>query len=284
MSGRCAGHDAELKRTAFRVNRELVGRCCDVDLFTLFVRRAETPGHIDLCSLRGLHGLRRLRPGVPLEISRHRFDQGEGDVRARASVFGDAPDGGPDGLAPEFSTEPLPRISGISSKDGYVRFIAQGDRVGTTSSVSCFLCDMARSLPIRSADGSAGVGNIHEVATPTQVLYQDMFVDRALLREDEFGLVHPQIRVLARRPETMAWPGEDASVLLPVQERLVRAGRGSAAASIPELPEYAGMARRVGEQLGWNIEDMMLFRVRIEHPVLHSVVWVRLDLEGRSTA
>ncbi|MFI4881644.1 MAG: hypothetical protein ACIAQU_03560 [Phycisphaerales bacterium JB064] len=275
-----AGHDAELKRTAYRVNRELVGRCCDVDLFTLLVRKSDTPGHMDMCSLRGLHGLRRLRPDVALEISRHRFDQGEGNVREREPVFGSS-DHGPVGLVPEFSTEPMPSIKPIVGRDGYTRFVAEVDRLGTSSSVSCFLCDMARGLPIRSPDGAAAIGNIHEIATPAQVLYQDMLIDRRLLAEDAFGPAHPQLRVLARRGETTAWPADDASVLMPVREQLVRAGRGSAAVSVPDMPSYAGMVKRVGEQLGWDVEEMVLFRVRIEHPVLHSVVWVRLDLEGR---
>lgn len=276
-----AGHDAELKRTAYRVNRELVGRCCDVDLFTLLVRRSETPGFIEMCSLRGLAGLRRLRPDVPLEISRHRFDQGEGNVRTREPVFGNGAGHGPVGLVEAFSTEPLPSISAVVGKDGYTRFVAEVDRLGTTSAVSCYLCDMTRGLPIRSPDGTAAVGNIHEVATPAQVLYQDMLVDPSLLAEDAFGPAHPSLRVLSRRPETTAWPGDDAGLVLPVAERLVRGGRGSGAVSVPELPAYPGMVRRVGEQLGWDVEEMVLFRVRIEHPVLHSVVWVRLDLEGR---
>lgn len=279
-----AGHDAELKRTAYRVNRELVGRCCDVDLFTLFVRKSATPGHIELCSLRGLHGLRRLRPGVPLEISRHRFDQGEGDVRVRETVFGSAPGGGPASLVPEFSTTPLPSISAIRREGGYTRFVADVDRLGTTSAVSCFLCDMTRGLPIRSPDGSCAIGNIHEIATPAGVLYQDMFVDADLLSEDVFGPAEPQLRVLSRRPEHLVWPLDDPGVQLPVPERLVRAGRGSTAAGAPELPQYADMVRRVGVQLGWDIENMVLFRVRVEHPVLYSLVWVRLDLEGRASA
>ncbi|OAB63881.1 hypothetical protein AY599_25895 [Leptolyngbya valderiana BDU 20041] len=275
------GHDAELKRTAYRANRELVGRCCDVDLFTLLVRRSDTPGQMDMCSLRGLAGLRRLRPDVPLEISRHRFDQGEGNVRTREPVFGDASADGPEGLVEAFSSEPLPSISALVGKDGYTRFVAEVDRLGTTSAVSCYLCDMTRGLSIRSPDGTAAIGNIHEVATPAQVLYQDMLVDPSLLAEDAFGPAHPSLRVLARRPEATVWPGDDAGVVLPVAERLVRGGRGSGAVSAPELPAYPGMIRQIGERLGWNVEDMVLFRVRIEHPVLHSVVWMRLDLEGR---
>ncbi len=275
------GHDAELKRTAFRVNRELVGRCCDVDVFTLLVIPSTEPGHMDMCSLRGLHGLRRLRPDVPLVISRHRFDQGEGNVRTREPVFDAAIEGGPLGLVGEFSTEPLPEISAHTGKDGYTRFVAKADRLGTSSAVSCYLADVARGLPICTPDGSAAIGNIHEIGTPAEVLYQDMLIDRRLLAEDEFGLISPELRVLSRRQDTTAWPGDDRGVLLPTEERLVRGGRGASALSTTELPHYAGMVERTAERLAVDLDDMVLFRVRIEHPVLYSVVWVRLDLDGR---
>ena len=275
------GHDAELKRTAFRVNRELVGRCCDVDLFTLLVRRSDTAGAIDMCSLRGLQGLRRLRPDVPLEISKHRFDQGEGRVRTRRAVFDDGKGQGPFGLVPEFSSQPLPSITALDGRDGYTRFVAQVDRLGTTSAFSCYLCDMTQGLPMPTPDGSAGIGNIHEIGTPARVLYQDMFVDPSLLSELEHGVVQPELRVLSRRPETTSWPPDDAGTLLPVQERFIRAGRGTSAASAPEVPAYPDMVQRIGQRLAWDVQEMVLFRVRIEHPVLHALVWMRLDLEGR---
>ncbi len=275
------GHDAELKRTAYRVNRELVGRCCDVDVYTLLVAPSSTPGHMDMCSLRGLHGLRRLRPDVPLVISRHRFDQGEGNVRAREPVFDEAVEGGPLGLVAEFSTEPMPEISAHTGQDGYTRFVARADRLGTSSAVSCYLADVSRGLPIRTPDGSAAIGHIHEIGTPARVLYQDMLIDRRLLSESEFGVVSPELRVLSRRLDTTAWPGDDRGVLLPTEERLVRAGRGAGALSTTELPQYPGMVERTAQRLGVDLDDMVLFRVRVEHPVLYSVVWVRLDLDGR---
>jgi len=276
-----AGHDAELKRTAYRVNRELMGRCCDVDLFTLLVAPSEKPGHMDMCSLRGLHGLRRLRPDVPLVISRHRFDQGEGNVRQREPVFQDTIAAGPTGLVAEFSTEPLPSIAAHTGQDGYTRFVANVDRLGTSSAVSCYLADMTRGLPIRSPDGSCAIGNIHEIGTPAETLFQDMLIDRRLLAEDGFGPISPELRVLSRRLESTTWPGDDTGVLLPVAERIVRGGRGMPALSTPELPDYPGMVESVTKQLGWDAGNLVLFRVRIEHPVLHSVVWVRLDLAGR---
>jgi hypothetical protein len=39
--------------------------------------------------------------------------------------------------------------------------------------------------------------------------------------------------------------------------------------AIPEVPRYVKMIRRYCQKLGWNPEDMHLYRMRTEFPVLH---------------
>ncbi|MEO1009155.1 MAG: hypothetical protein AAFX79_11355 [Planctomycetota bacterium] len=277
-----ATHDAELKRTAYRANRELAGRCCDVDVFTLLVHPGDAPGTMDFCSLRGLVGLRRLRPEVPLVVSRHRFDRGEGHVQPREAVFPEPGEGLPSGLVRPFCSEPLPAIEQHTGRDGYTRFIAQTSSLGPRSAVTCFLADRTRNLPVRSPDGAAAIGHIHEIATPARVLYQDMLVHERLLHEAAHGPIEPQLRILARRPEEIAWPGDDVGVQLPLRERTIRSASATKVLGVAELGRYRDLVAHVAGGLGWDLDRFVLLRTRVEHPVLHSLVWMRVDLEGRT--
>ena len=94
----------------------------------------------------------------------------------------------------------------------------------------------------------------------------------------------PEMRVLINRRDAGAWPGDDRSVLLPVQETASRAGRGAAAVSAPEAPHYPEMITHITRRLGWDSDHLLLFRSRIEHPVLNSVVWMRFDLSHTADA
>ena len=269
-----AARDLDLKRTAYRANRQLIGKYCDVDLYTLLVHPGERPGTVHLCSLRGLAGLHRLRPRVQLEISRHRFDWGDGRVQRREAID-ETEDESRIALLRDFCSEPIPTIRQVECADGFVRSFAETESLGLRSATTCFLADVTRSTPLTGAGGDEGaaVGHIHEVATPARVLLHDVLIDERVL-----GDASPELRVLASRRDAGAWPGDDPSVLLPVRERVERIGRGSRAAATLELSRYPAMIDHVVRRLGWDAERLLLFRARIEFPVLHSVVWMRFDL------
>ena len=262
----------------YRANRQLLGKYCDADLFTLLVRPGSEPGTVDMCSIRGLVGLHRLRPGVQLEVSRHRFDHSDGSVQTREAIDeNEGPAGAPPiALLRSFGSQPAPEIRQVECADGFVRSFAETSSLGRASATTCFLADVVRDSRLVGPDeppSAAAVGHIHEVVTPARRLYHDCLVDERLC-----GDRLPDLRILAARRDAGSWPGDDPSVLLPVQERVTRIGRGSSAATAPDVPRYAEMIEHVTSRLGWDPGAFVLFRAMIDHPVLGSVAWMRLDV------
>jgi hypothetical protein len=271
-----AARDEDLKRSAFRANRQLLGRYCDVDVYTLLAVPGRLPGTVHMCALRGLIGLRRLRPRVRLEISRHRYDRSgsDGGIGQRRTLDGDPVDEHtPIPVLHEFSSKPLPAIHQSTAPDGFVRSSLETSSLGLRSSATCFLADVNHDSEYRSADGSAGIGHIHRVATPARLLLQDVLIDERLV-----GDRGPELRILASASDAEAWPGDDPSAVLPIHESVDRMGRGPAAIAAPEVPRYRAMIEHVTDRLGWDADRLMVHRARIDHPVLHSVVWMRFDL------
>ena len=268
----------DLKRSAFRANREIYGKYCESILFCTIAMPGSRPGTMHICALRGLVDLYRLRPGVQLEIARAKFDHTGGVVSPRESIDED-PDHrvGPSSILTEFCSDPLPEIRELSGRDGYTRFIAQTPSLGLTSGVTCFLADIARDMPIDDSEGphGAGLGSVLEVSTPSKLLVHDCLIHESLFPDGE-----PEIRVLARRGETSAWPGNEQAPLLPVQESVTALGQGAGVCSTPEIASYSDLLTHVLERLGWDEGRFRTFRSKVEFPVIGSVNWIRFDLSG----
>jgi hypothetical protein len=262
----------DLKRTAFRTNSQLHGKQCEADVFTMIARPGERPDSVSLCSVRGLVKLCPLRPVARLEIARHRFDHAKGMVQEREAI---EPSSGytPIALLAPFCSQPLPTIREVEGADGFVRSLVETEHLGQSSAVTCFLADIVRDSPLRGAgDEPKAIGHIHEVATPSRVLFHDVLIHESMA-------VDPAVRVLANRRDAGSWPGDDDTSLLPIPEAVHKIGRGASAVTTPAVPDYPEMIEHVMRQLDWDPEEFVLYRTCIEYPVLDSVVWMRFDLD-----
>jgi hypothetical protein len=249
--------DYDLKRTAYRANRELLGKYCEVDVSTLIVCKAEDDDHAHMCSLRGLAGLHRLRPHARLQISRQRYRRSGTQIVASEPLDQEAAIGDP----------PVAILKEFSSVDTTT--------LGHASATTCFLADVARSMlighdPVLNEPRS--IDNLHEVATPARLLLHDMLVDERIV-----GDIRPQLRIITRRADADTWPGDDASIVLPIREHVQDLGSGLARAAVSELAAYPQMLKHIVDKLGWDASSMRLYRTAIEYPVLCSMVWMRFE-------
>ncbi len=264
----------DLKRSAYRANREIHGKYTDVDLSSVIITPGDRPNTIDMTSIRGLIDLYRLRPEANLELARHRFDTTRDGPSAREPLDPTSADPAlPIALLSEFSTSPLPQLDQVTSPDGFVRTLIRSGTLGLTSAVTCILAD--RSLGSKPRDNAnpeklGGIGHIHEVATPARVLLHDAFV-----HEDVRWNTEPELRVIDRRGNAGQWPADDRSVLLPIQERVVRSGTGIAGAHTTDWPRYPELLASVCDRIGVDPARLTLYRCRVDFPILHSVVWMR---------
>ncbi|MEM1165760.1 MAG: hypothetical protein AAGI30_05650 [Planctomycetota bacterium] len=263
------GHELELKRSAFRVNREIYGKCCDVDFASIIVAPCAREGGTCVTSLRGLVNLRRLRPNVSLEIAKDNFTS-ESPISPRLPIdaaLADDTQAVP--LLTEFCHQPVPRISRHTTSDGLRRSFAETEGLGWASAATCFLGDVVSGIPLSGVAGNI----VHDVATPASLLIYDCLIDERLV-----GDVYPELRVIGKKADALAWPGEDDSVLIPGHEQVAAMGTGVAAVSTAELPRYPEMLSYACDRLRLEADRLKLFRVSIEYPVLHSVVWMRFNL------
>ncbi|MEM1164676.1 MAG: hypothetical protein AAGI30_00120 [Planctomycetota bacterium] len=259
-------HERDLKRIAYRANRELIGRCCDLTLACLIVMPAATDGRVDLAVIRGHMNLYRLRSGVPLQVNRSKF----ADLQLRP-LAGDQ-------LAPhdasnvienmileEFSSDPLPPIHHDHHGDGFVRSYADPDQLGLNHAFTCFLWSEIRNVEFQDLFNS-----MVEVSTPTKLLVQDCLIPLSLVD----GRM-PELRIPEKQSDALAWPGDKRAMVLPIRERVELLGVGTNCLATPGLPRYAEMVHSVARRLGWDAEELGVYRAKIEHPVLHSVSWMR---------
>lgn len=274
-----ATREHDLKRSAYRSNREIHGRYAAVDLSTVFVTPSATPGHVDLTSVRGLIDLYRLRPDANLELARHRFDSTHEGARQRHPLDPSVHAGGdtPISLLTEFTAKPMPVLRQVTSPDGFVRTLVDSETLGLKSGVTCILADRNLANDPRDdndPDQPGGIGHIHEVATPVRVLLHDAFV-----HQDLAWNVMPEIRTLDRRGNATRWPGDDSSVLLPIQDRVVAAGAGISAAHTNHWARYPDLVAHVCERIGVDPQQLNLYRCSVDYPILHSVIWMRFGTD-----
>lgn len=274
--------ELDLKRSAFRTNREIMGKYAGVDISTLLLTPGTRDDRVDMTSIRGLVDLYRLRPEASLEISRHRFDRDDGSIHER-QAFDQASSelDIPIALLQDFCSTPLPPLRQVNSPDGFVRTLVESVTLGLKSAVTCILADRTLDADPRDDDTPSlpgGIGHIHEVATPANVLLHDVFVHKSLAWN-----VMPEMRVIARRRDAIRWPGDDQTVLLPIQEEVKLIGQGIPAAASTDWPNYPMLLEQVCSRIDCNPEDLLLYRCRATYPVLHSVFWMRFRYPGSTS-
>jgi hypothetical protein len=65
---------------------------------------------------------------------------------------------------------------------------------------------------------------------------------------------------------------------LVLSEHVTTLGPGLARAAIADIPEYLDLVSSVHERLKWRAEDFTLHRLRVEYPVIATVLVVQFDL------
>jgi hypothetical protein len=61
-------------------------------------------------------------------------------------------------------------------------------------------------------------------------------------------------------------------------ESVAHLGRGPSALYATDVPRYVEMGRYIFDRLGWDAERFLVYRCRLEYPVLPSTVVMQFDL------
>jgi len=256
--------EARRRQAAFKAMSELRGCSCDIDLSTLLLCPSQTPDRMDIACLQATYGLRRMRPGVPIKFGTRRLTQ-EDDPRHPADL-----DGNPaiDGLSSvrldDFCVAPPaplePRVVGST-----VLYLLGETGFGPRSAVDIVLGELNRSeLPLEPDAGEERFF-FHQAAVPARRAHFDLLAHR-----DLFDGKAPRLVVYDTTCEGPAVVNDPlrASDQIEVSETVQSWDAAGDALHGAGIPRYSDLVTSACGRLGWELADLRLHRLVVEHPLL----------------
>ena len=255
-----------------------------VQLRADFVAPSREPGMVDIASVRGFIGLRRLRPEVPWVIDRTRIADDDARVRqpfGREALDPDCDSDTDAPLLPEFCSKPLPELRRVPGPEGFVHFELVPGAVGDTGAVTYVGGEVFRGVAPRYRDERNRFGEHGQLMrTPCRLLVFDVFLYRGL------GFATPPALVVEGQPLGVPrYPsGDRERGRLPVHELVEDLGAGPPMVQTADISNYARIVGSVFSRLGWNASDFHGFRVRMRYPPSPTVVVLQYPLPEQPVA
>jgi hypothetical protein len=259
------------RKAAYQGNGAVLGIQAKVLYKLVLAAPSESPGMVDLVTVRGIVALRWLRPGARWTISTGYIYNDAGIERGvvrkplvPTATPGDVP------LLPQFCSDPLPSFDRVVLPGNVCLDQIVGQGVGSRSAVTFMLGEL-----IRSAGSRYQTPEDHEfafsirVTTPCEVAVVDVFAHRSL-----FGDRPPEMGVYT---ELIAggYPRGGEHSRLPIVVPVEQLGFGPAAARPRDVPRCSEMAAFAFECVGWDASEFSLYRVRVEYPPIATNIVMR---------
>lgn len=270
-----AGHAArnrrraelDLRKKGYQANRYVLGAEAKVHFSAAVVRWGEGGDTLRYMAIRGFVGLKRLRRCAAWRISSTVMtDDVNHLVRrdlARRPIDPDVasmPEREQVPLLTRFCSEPLPRLRRIDSNDGRVDFELCDGEVGNAGAMTCVTGEIVDLPPPEpDADGRRSLEYAIQIRTPCELRVCDIFVHR-----DLFPNCPPSVNfhttIFADH-----W-GFRPSDQLPFYEQIEALGSGLGKAASPDVPRHGELLRFAFTQVGWNPDEFLGHRFRMEYP------------------
>lgn len=271
--------DLRTRRSMFRAASQAWG----VQLKTYLACQIVLPGRrsdlLDVVSIRGLRGIRRLRPGAPFRLSTQRFYDAHDHAR-KSQAIGTASDEAPPGprLLREFCTQPTPELD--NRFDGrLMHTYLRETPLGNTGALNMYFADITRDFEWQAPGGER---NRQQWFVAVRKPMESLVLD-TLLHKDMFSEIGWTTKVCGSL-DRLDEPDPDKfreDETLPIKAELLDLGVGPAALPTPHVPRYREMVESVCSELGESAGNFRLYRVVVEYPLLLSVVSVKFLLPDR---
>jgi len=267
------------RKTIFQGHSHFYGAQTQTLVITQIVHPGKAPGLYDVAHIRSRLGQRRLRPDADIVVDTVRVTSPNGTagglhwdlVDEPASDTYHAP------ILPAFCTQPLPELRTTQHDDGTIVTELVGDAVGRRSAVDMVFSQILRDVPLTPmmpGTNKLGFGGQVAIVTPTTLLIFDMIIHQ------------PTFQKLALELSVMAYGSAPAlhtghpSLKLPFSERVVAMGMGSDAVLTREVPRYLELVQYICDRMGWRLEDMAIYRARIEYPMLDTLPTITAEVHS----
>jgi hypothetical protein len=254
----------------------LLGLQSDVALTTYFIYPSEDDSEsCDELAIYGSHGLRRLRPELPILVGgRVLFGDRSGDLsKAHAVLHGGELDRSGFSVAlKEYCTEPFPDIRVIEAGSRLL-YTLPGDGGGESQEVSMIFASIDRSASARFRRGDRPTeSQTFLPRNPAKDMLLDVFVHRDIWSGSE-----PHLEI-GRGANLLSAPAIEGVEIdrLDLRESIQFLGTDPAAIPFKPLPRYTEMLAQVIDRAGLEAEQFRLYRLHVKYPVIslsYSVVF-----------
>ena len=271
-----ARREAELrsKQTAWRALSQIKGVTAELNLSAVLLHPSSDGQHVDIVWVFGLLGLRRLRPGAPVQFATRRFSK-EPNARRPSTLDG----------TPVFDLESLrlnhfcsarPAQLDVHQSGDVVHYRLGGDDFGPGSEVDFLLAEanfreIQRYVPKEL--GRRGYV-FSEVSTPARHLIFDV-----LVHLDVYPGSEPELAIYDTALNGAADVNDRTRDVdrLDLLETVVPLGTGPARLRAAGAPRYADLLRHVFERTRWDSSRFRGYRVEIDYPLYGSQVALSFD-------
>lgn len=288
--------DLRHKKGAFKANAHLRGAQALTQFKTAIVFPSQKPDHNDLVVLRGMVDLLRSNPIVPLVLAQHfmRWSQGPIEHVKREPLDANAEVGKGVSVLRGFSSDPLPTVRTIGQDSGALETQLMGMGIGRTAATTIVTGEIVRDElspyapdPENPDDDSDPVLTSHAaIGCPVETLVHDVLFHRQVFDlERRLGRTGGQLL-----PKVFVYDTADPGFqppepprlgephVLAIEERATFLGSGADAAATVDVPRYVELIRFACQRVGIDPADLMVYRCRVEYPLLPSTVAVRFEL------
>jgi hypothetical protein len=261
--------DIKMRKAFFRAGAHLWGVQAQLQVRTM-IHAAPPDGYRGGVLVAGDIGLQRRDPSRALVVSarlRAHFDEDGEAVRPD----GPAAAGGPE-LMPEYCTQPLPAMAPQPSVEGRMETEMIFPVSGRAGGITLYTCC---SVP-GAEDVPSGVDSEMFITIPTEALVLDVMLsagwsDPSTARAAVYGRRHHPEHVEEKR----------SADLFPQHETVSYLGALENIPPVAGAPYHQAAVRDVVGRYGWGGMRFDVYRCRIEYPVLHTLIALRIDPCGR---
>lgn len=254
------------KQLVFRGMTSLLGVEAKTSVIMCFAFPSADPDRVDELAVHGYHGLRRLRPELPLMLgSREMLPDCEDPEAALLKTLrgGRIDADGETTALLDFCTDPFPEIE-VRREGGRLLYAlpAQPEQLG--GELDLFFASIQRGADPRTATPDHPRARYAYIPhNPARQLVFDVFV-----HEDLWRGVEPEL-ILARVGNPAA-PDLLAHSLdrLDFVESLQHLGSSSSAISTPHYGPYNKLVRSIHAEMGWDLGSFRLYRCAVKYAVV----------------
>lgn len=262
------------RRAAFRAMSHLLGMQVGVYLRTAIIGQSSSGG-IDMAQVRGFHQVARLRPGTPIPLFSAKLLVTEdtpvsGPFRSKL-VLGERLGGTHIGIA---SQDPpgIAKHLHLVEEIGMQSVELRGSGLGARELASFHFTQADFAVPVQVAAQPENVGINHTFSLPAEQFVLDVLCERSLL-----SAAGPSAKVYLNRTGrvALAFREEDQLEIQPAVTSFMSL-KGLAKAS--PWSGYTETVNGVISAMGWESRNFDLFRVRLEYPVVGTMLRVGMNI------